>query len=163
MKVKDVTIRLQVSSDVADPEILVEVLRELVIDRMDGLDGTVFGIWGMEMSDEYDLPPSRSRGSGEWYMKKEDVQKVQPGDYIELESRLGKGKVEQVLMDEITGKNCPRGTFPMIQFRNSVTKELTWCTYIVVRKYVPANEFAGLFSATGIEHLRRRGLPIPQD
>lgn len=67
---------------------------------------------------------------------------IKPGDHIELESKLGKGRVLEVLQQPDPQRPNVRGTFPMIRYKNSVTGAEQWCTYLVVLVHRPEHPFA---------------------
>lgn len=68
-------------------------------------------------------------------MTLQEADRIRGGDYIELESNLGKGIVTRVLMEPLRGVRVD-GQFPMIEYRTE-GGALEWCTYSVIQKWAP--------------------------
>lgn len=69
-------------------------------------------------------------------MRKREVSRVKPGDFVRCAYNLGEGEVIQVLEDYEPGKDAPiDGRYPMIQFKTSMGTQ--WCTYKIIRYHRP--------------------------
>ena len=66
-------------------------------------------------------------------MNKRDAQKLQIGDKIRLKHNLGSGPITKIILEYSKGCGQPSECrFPMIQYCQDFTKQLTWCTYLVI-------------------------------
>lgn len=64
-------------------------------------------------------------------MHKRDVDKLSVGDHIELKHNLGKGHITKIAMSE-TKDFVGIGNYPLIQFTETVTGTVKWCTYLMI-------------------------------
>ena len=70
-------------------------------------------------------------------MNKRDVDKLKVGDFVHLKHNLGRGTIEVIAMDEEEYDDAPSlGRYPMIKFRDEVTKSSTWCTYLAILAWI---------------------------
>lgn len=66
-------------------------------------------------------------------MRKRHTHHLKVGDTIVLKHCLGSGPIVQIIWEYSEGcGQPPECRFPMIQYQQIVTNQLTWCTYLVI-------------------------------
>lgn len=78
-------------------------------------------------------------------MRRREVRKLEVGTYVRLKHNLGSGSITHIEMWYT--KNSPRcaprnGRYPMIQYRDEVTKSKVWATYIAIESYYTTRRIA---------------------
>ncbi len=70
-------------------------------------------------------------------MEKREVERLRIGDRVRLKYNLGIGKITRIAMQPhpLLFNSPADGVYPMIEFRDIVTKGKRWATYLAIAEW----------------------------